>query len=156
MLSVWQSDSFCACTDFVRVAVPFRLVRQASPHQDHCRTDQVGATQSCSTPCVCCQEKHLSWLYNTDPLQWGQIVLQVGMKVLRCTILLLTVGVALAQPLERGTVPNDQYTAAPAPPPLGSEGWLTGRSTFFDGSDSFKNAYLARYSGLAAAAIFSC
>lgn len=75
------------------------------------------------------------------------------MKVLRCTILLLTAGIALAQPLERGTVPNDKYTAAPAPPPLGSEGWLTGRSTFFDGSDSFKNAYLARCANIAPAAV---
>ena len=73
------------------------------------------------------------------------------MKVLQCTVLLLTVGFALAQPLETGTVPNDQYTAAPAPPPLGSEGWLTGRSTFFDGSENFKNAYIARCSNIAAA-----
>ena len=73
------------------------------------------------------------------------------MKVLLCTTLLLTAGIALAQPLETGTVPNDKYTAAPAPPPLGSEGWLTGRSTFFDGSDSFKNAYLARCANIAPA-----
>lgn len=84
-------------------------------------------------------------------LQPGHLVLQGRMKVLCCTVLLLTLGLALAQPVERGTVPNDQYTAAPAPPPLGSEGWLTGRSTFFDGSDSFKNAYLARYSNTVAA-----
>ena len=63
-----------------------------------------------------------------------------------CTLLLLAATMALAQPLEQGTVPNDQYTAAPAPPPLGTDGWRTGRSTFFDGSDTFKNAYLARYS----------
>ena len=50
----------------------------------------------------------------------------------------------LAQPLEVGTVPSDQYTAAPAPALYGTEGWRTGRSTFFDGSDPFKEAYLAR------------
>lgn len=74
--------------------------------------------------------------------------LQVEMQVLRCTILLVAVGLVLTQPLQQGTVPNDQYTAPPSPQPLGSEGWRTGRSTFFDGSDSFKNAYLARYSTL--------
>ena len=58
---------------------------------------------------------------------------------------------ALAQPLEVGTVPSDQYTAAPAPAPYGTEGWRTGRSTFFDGSDSFKEAYLARSAQLRAA-----
>lgn len=65
--------------------------------------------------------------------------------IMRCTVLLLTVGIILAQPLDQGTVPNDEFTAAPAPAPLDSEGWRTGRSTFFDGSESFKNAYLARY-----------
>lgn len=68
------------------------------------------------------------------------------MQFLRCTILLVAVGLVLTQPLQQGTVPNDEYTAPPSPQPLGSEGWRTGRSTFFDGSDSFKNAYLARYS----------
>ena len=60
--------------------------------------------------------------------------------------ILLALGFASAQfPLEQGIVPNDQYTAAPAAPPLGTDGWRTGRSTFFDGSDTFKNAYIARY-----------
>ena len=72
------------------------------------------------------------------------MLLQGWMKIVLCTILLLTVGITFAQPLQQGTVPNSQYTAAPAPAPLGSQGWRTGRSTFFDGSDSFKNAYLAR------------
>ncbi|KAL3160371.1 hypothetical protein ABBQ32_010699 [Trebouxia sp. C0010 RCD-2024] len=67
--------------------------------------------------------------------------------IMRCTVLLLTVGIILAQPLDQGTVPNDEFTAAPAPAPLDSEGWRTGRSTFFDGSESFKNAYLARGAG---------
>lgn len=59
---------------------------------------------------------------------------------------LLALGFASAQyPLEQGIVPNDQYTAAPAAAPLGTDGWRTGRSTFFDGSDTFKNAYIARY-----------
>lgn len=65
--------------------------------------------------------------------------------IMRCTILLLTIGITLSQPLEQGTVPNSKFTAAPAPAPLGAEGWRTGRSTFFDGSENFKNAYLARY-----------
>ena len=72
--------------------------------------------------------------------------LQVEMQVLRCTILLVAVGLVFTQPLQQGTVPNNEYTAPPSPQPLGSEGWRTGRSTFFDGSDSFKNAYIARYS----------
>ena len=60
--------------------------------------------------------------------------------------ILLALGFVNAQyPLEQGIVPNDQYTAAPAAPPLGTDGWRTGRSTFFDGSDTFKNAYIARY-----------
>ena len=59
---------------------------------------------------------------------------------------MLALGFASAQyPLEQGIVPNDQYTAAPAAAPLGTDGWRTGRSTFFDGSDTFKNAYIARY-----------
>ena len=58
---------------------------------------------------------------------------------------LVLLGCAAAQyPLEVGLVPNDQYTASPAPAPYGAQGWKTGRSTFFDGSDAFKNAYLAR------------
>ena len=60
--------------------------------------------------------------------------------------ILLALGFASAQyPLEQGIVPNDQYTAAPVAAPLGTDGWRTGRSTFFDGSDTFKNAYIARY-----------
>ena len=59
---------------------------------------------------------------------------------------LLLIGCAAAQyPLEVGLVPNDQYTADAAPAPYGTEGWRTGRSTFFDGSTQFKNAYLTRY-----------
>ncbi|KAL0044907.1 hypothetical protein WJX82_001789 [Trebouxia sp. C0006] len=62
--------------------------------------------------------------------------------------ILLALGFVSAQyPLEQGIVPNDQYTAAPAAAPLGTDGWRTGRSTFFDGSDTFKNAYIARGAG---------
>lgn len=64
----------------------------------------------------------------------------------RFAAVLLALGSVIAQyPLEQGIVPNDQYTAAPAAAPLGAQGWRTGRSTFFDGSDTFKNAYIARY-----------
>ena len=63
----------------------------------------------------------------------------------RVAVLFLAVGFVAAQyPLEQGIVPNDQYTAAPAPAPLASEGWRTGRSTFFDGAPAFVNAYIAR------------
>lgn len=63
----------------------------------------------------------------------------------RLAVPLLLIGCAAAQyPLEVGLVPNDQYTADAAPAPYGTEGWRTGRSTFFDGSDQFKSAYLAR------------
>ena len=59
--------------------------------------------------------------------------------------LLAVTTVAAQYPLEQGTVPNDQYTAAPTAAPLGTEGWRTGRSTFFDGSANFVDAYIARY-----------
>lgn len=69
----------------------------------------------------------------------------------RSAAVLLALGSVIAQyPLEQGIVPNDQYTAAPAAAPLGAEGWRTGRSTFFDGSDTFKNAYIARYTPMSA------
>ena len=63
----------------------------------------------------------------------------------QAAILLLFIGSAAAQyPLEQGIVPNDQYTASPVPGALGTEGWRTGRSTFFDGAPAFVNAYIAR------------
>ena len=100
----------------------------------------------CTCVCCCkaCQFRTACLMHFRPPAYSNPTACRIMFRT--SAAILLALGFASAQyPLEQGIVPNDQYTAAPAAAPLGTDGWRTGRSTFFDGSDTFKNAYIARY-----------